>query len=70
MEMIQRGNPILVQIAPMWPTYHAGQFVLAVVRPAPAGSILIHAMALICYTALFAVAAVLVYRRGEGRMHG
>jgi ABC-2 type transport system permease protein len=70
MEMIQRGNPYLVTIAPIWPTYHAGQLALAVLRPALLSSIVVHVLVLAGYSVLFFMLAFLAQRRNQSLVYG
>lgn len=69
MEMVARGNPALAALAPMWPTFHAGQLALAVVRPA-ASAVGVHLLALIGFTVLFTSAAYWLQRREYERRYG
>lgn len=62
MAMIQKYNPKMVDIVPIWPTYHAGQLALATLRPAPAETVLTHIRVLV----LALVIALLAQRRGGG----
>ncbi len=59
LEMIARGNPDVLMIAPIWPTFHAGQLALATVRPAYPGVIPLHIIALVAFTIAFLVIAQL-----------
>ncbi len=63
MAMIQKGNPKLVEIAPIWPTYHAGQLALSALRPAPSETVPVHIAALLLVTGLALGLAWLAYHR-------
>jgi ABC-2 type transport system permease protein len=70
MEMIARGNLGLIAIAPLWPTFHAGQLALAVIRPALEGFVPLHIIALVAFTVGFLVLAVLGQRRNKLQSYG
>jgi ABC-2 type transport system permease protein len=57
-------------VAPVWPPYHLGQLALSITGQPSYGSASTHVLALAGFTLLFAAAAVLAYRRGEGKMYG
>lgn len=68
LEMIARGNPGVLRIAPLWPPFHAGQLALATVRPAYPGTIPLHIIALVAFMVGFLVLALLAERfRGAQR---
>ncbi|CCH55119.1 hypothetical protein BN8_04354 [Fibrisoma limi BUZ 3] len=70
MQMVARGNPMLADIAPLWPTYHAGQLALSVVRPASFNTILIHIIVLAGYLIGALAIAVWARRRSEAQTFG
>lgn len=60
---------VLQSIAPFMPPYHLAQLALAPIRGVAANPLL-HIAALIGFTLLFLAAAVLAYRRDDGRTWG
>lgn len=70
LEMIARGNPDVLMIAPMWPTFHAGQLALATVRPAYPGVIPFHIVALIAFTIGFLTIAHMAQKYRMERSFG
>jgi len=63
--------PELVQsIAPFLPPYHFAQLALGILGASEGGNALLHAGALVAFTAAFLVVAGWGYRRDEGRTYG
>jgi len=63
--------PSVVQaIAPFLPPYHLAQLALGTIGASQGGSPLVHAGALLAFTAAFLAVAVWGYRRDEGRTYG
>jgi ABC-2 type transport system permease protein len=70
LEMIARGNLALVYFAPIFPTFHAGQLALAVLRPSLPGIIPLHIIALAAYSVGFLIIAALGNRRNAAQSYG
>jgi ABC-2 type transport system permease protein len=71
LEMIARGNLSLVQFTPLFPTFHAGQLALAVLRPPYDTSFLpLHIIALIAFTIGSVVLAHWGSRRNASQQFG
>jgi len=62
--------PVVQHIAPYLPAYHFGQLALAAIGARPVGTVAHHLLVLAIFTAVFLFAAVLAYRRDEGRTYG
>lgn len=70
MQMIAQRNPLLADIAPIWPTYHAGQLALSAVRPTSISAILTHFAVLTGVLIISLAIAVWARRRGEEKSFG
>lgn len=70
MQMVAKGNPTLAEIAPLWPTYHAGQLALSVVRPVSVDAVLMHIGVLAAYLVAGLGIAVWARRRSEAQTFG
>ncbi len=67
---ISQLPPVVGHIAPYLPAYHLGQLALGAIGGQPLGQIGGHVLALLGFTALFLVLALIAYRRDEGRTYG
>jgi ABC-2 type transport system permease protein len=60
----------LQAVAPFLPAYHYSQLALKVIGADQGGSVWLHAGVLVAFTLLFLLAALLLYRRDEGKTFG
>jgi ABC-2 type transport system permease protein len=58
------------RLAPLWPPYHYAQLALGTLGASEGGSPALHAAALLGFTLLFLLLALVLYRRDEGKTYG